>query len=45
MAVLLTVMRVRESGERRRSAGVGGMTLTSDPVSTRNVVLVCASLT
>ena len=45
MAVLLTVLRARGSGERRRSAAVGGMTLTSDPVSTKNVVFVCASLT
>ena len=45
MAVLLTAERVRGSGERRRSAGVGGMTLTSEPVSTRKRVLVCASLT
>ena len=40
MDVLLTAVRVRGSGERRRSAGVGGITLTSEPVSTRNRVLV-----
>ena len=45
MDVLLTAVSVRGSGERRRSVGVGGITLTSDPVSTRKCVLVCASET
>ena len=45
MSVLLTAVSVRGSGERRRSAGVGGMTLTSEPVSAKNRVLVCASVT
>lgn len=42
MSVLL---RVRGSGERRRSARVGGMTLTSEPVSTKKLVFVFVSLT
>ena len=41
----LTAVRVHGSGKRFRSAGVGGMTLTSEPVSTRNHVLVCVSVT
>ena len=45
MGVSLTAMRVSGSGERLRSAGVGGIALTSEPVSTKNRVLVCASLT
>ena len=45
MDVLLTAVSVRGSVERRRSAGVGGITLTSEPVSTRNCILVCVSLT
>ena len=45
MDVLLTAVSVRGSGERRRSVGVGGITLTSDPISTRKCVLVCASET
>ena len=32
MDVLLTAVRVRGSGEHLRSAGIGGMTLTSEPV-------------
>ena len=39
--MLFTAVSARESGERRRSAGVGGMTQTSEPVSMRNHVLVC----
>ena len=45
MAVLLTAERVSGSGERRWSAEVGGMTLTSEPVSTRNLQLEFLSLT
>ena len=45
MDVLFTAVSARESGERRRSAGAGGMTQTSEPVSMRNRVLVCMSLT
>ena len=45
MAVLLTAERVSGSGERRRSAGVGGMTLTSEPVSTKKLQLEFLSLT
>ena len=45
IGVLLTARSVRGSGERLRSAGVGGITLTSEPVSIRNLVFVCASLT
>ena len=43
--MLLTAERVSGSGERRRSAGVGGMTLTSEPVSTKNLQLEFLSLT
>ena len=43
--MLFTAMRVRDSGELRRSVGVGGITLTLEPVSTKIRVLVCASLT
>ena len=45
MGVLFTATSVCGSGKRLRLAGVGGMTLTSEPVSMRNFVLVCASLT
>ena len=45
MDVLLTAVRVRGSGERLQSTEVGGITLTSYPLSTRNCVLVCASHT
>ena len=40
MGVLFTAVRVSLSGERWRSAGEGGMALTSDPVSTRKRVCV-----
>ena len=36
---------MRGSREYCRSAAVGGMTLTFEPVSTRNHVFVCVSLT
>ena len=36
MHVLLTAVSVRGSVERLRSGGVGGITLTSEPASTRN---------
>ena len=36
MGVSFTAIRVRLSGECRRSVGEGGIVLTSDPVSTRN---------
>ena len=42
--VLFTVTSVRGLWERLRSAEVGGMTLTSEPVSTRKRVLECISL-
>ena len=45
MLVLLTAVRVSASYECRRSAMVGGITLTSEPVSTKNRALVCVSLT
>ena len=45
MDVLLTAVNASGSGERLRSAGVGGMTLTSEPVSTRKRVWVGTSLT
>ena len=45
MEVLLTAVSVRGSGVRRRSEKEGGTTLTSEPVSTRKEVLVCASHT
>ena len=45
MGVLFTATSVRGFGKRLRSAGVGGMTLTSQPLSMRNFVLVCVSLT
>ena len=45
MGVLLTAVSVRGSGVRRRSAGVGATMLTSEPVSTKNRVLVFTSLT
>ena len=45
MGVSFTAMRVSLSGERRRSAGEGGMALTSDPLSTRKRVCVLRSLT
>ena len=45
MGVLFTAFSVRLSRECLRSAWVGGMTLTSEPVSTRNRVFVCASVT
>ena len=45
MVVLFTAVSESGSGERLRSAGVGGITLTSEPVSIRKDVLVCASLT
>ena len=38
MDVLLTAVSASGSSERRRSAGVGGMALTSEPVSTRKRV-------
>ena len=44
MGVLFTACSVR-GWERWRSEAVGGMTLTSEPVSTRKEVFVCASLT
>ena len=40
MDVLFMAVSARESGERRRSAGVGGMTQTSETVSMMNCVLV-----
>ena len=43
--VLFTAVSARGSGERRWSAGVGGMTLTPEPVSIRKRVWVCASVT
>ena len=43
--VLLTAVRVSASCECRRSALVGGITLTSEPVSTKKRVLVCVYLT
>ena len=45
IGVLLTAISVRGSRERLQSAEVGGMTLTSEPVSIRKRVLVCMSLT
>ena len=45
MVVLFTAVSASGSGERLRSAGVGGITLTSEPVSIRKDVLVCVSLT
>ena len=45
MGVSFTAMRVSLSGVRRRSAGEGGMVLTSDPVSTRKRVCMLVSLT
>ena len=45
IGVLLTVRNVRGSRERLRLAGVGGITLTLEPVSIRNLVFLCASLT
>ena len=44
IGVLFTAMSVRGSTEHRRSAAVGGMTLTSEPVLTRNRVFVYVSL-
>ena len=44
MGVSFTAMRVSASGERR-SAGEGGIALTSDPVSTRKCVRVVRSVT
>ena len=43
MGVALTAVRVSLSGERLRE--VEGITLTSEPVSTRKRVWVCASVT
>ena len=43
MGVSFTAMSVRLSGVRRRSAGEGGIALTSDPVSTRKT-RVCNQL-
>ena len=43
--VLFTAVSESASGERLRSVTVGGITLTSEPVSTRKCLLVCASLT
>ena len=45
IGVLFTAMRVSLSGGCFRSEGEGGMTLSSEPVSTRNCVPVCVSLT
>ena len=45
IGVLLKVRNVRGAGERLRSAGVGGITLTLEPASIRNLVFLCASLT
>ena len=41
MGVLFTAMGVSVSGQHRWSAGGSGMTLTSEPVSTRNRPELC----
>ena len=45
IGVLFRAFSVRVSRECLRSAWVGGMTLTLEPVSTRNCVFVCESRT
>ena len=45
IGVSFTAMTVSLSGGSRRSVGVGGMTLTSEPVSMRKRVCVLLSLT
>ena len=45
MGELLTATSVRGSRVRVRSAVLGGMTLTLEPVSTRKRALLCLSLT
>ena len=44
MDVMFRAVSARESGERRWSVRVGSTTLTSKPVSTRRLVLVCMSV-